>query len=363
MIVVAGNPRSGTSIMMRCFVEALGADRIIGDKFPQERSRKEYLERIAKEPARRFELLKYIFDKSPDNSDETMAKVKDMNPNGFWECPFTVRGVRWAANDRAAELIAKVESEDSKKPYVVKLVNSGLRATRGNYVDKVVYMRRHPRDIAKSQERLKRSSKFTLSDGAVVDLYEGVVINDPVFYLTSTRQFAEWCESNKGIPMLQVDYDKLIDTPADTLREIGAFVGEDLIGASSVINPKLRRSKVRDGDTDELWTQAEDVHSALIREDWGGIMEIVDDPKGACSKRHSTWICPRLRATVAYGNCVSCIKGDEGMIRGGISRADANGWDWRVEPCAFECGMDPDRDTYINLLESVARNHWIPFAG
>ena len=31
---------------------------------------------------------------------------------------------------------------------------------------------------------------------------------------------------------------------------------------------------------------------------------------------------------------------------------------WSVEPCMFEVGMDPDRETHLTLEESIESNFW-----
>jgi hypothetical protein len=273
MIVVAGNPRSGTSLMMRCFVEAVGEDRIIGDEFPQLIRKQQMMEQAPEESDAHYRARMYLMAKYAENSEEVDEKMKDMNPNGFWECPFTVRGIRYRPG--VQDLIKQMDDEDPEKPLIIKLVNSGLFSSDPRYVGKVIYMLRHPRNIAKSQERLQREQKFTLKDGRVVDLYEGQKIHDPQFYLQSTTQFAQWRLENSDVPLLVMHYDDLVADPESELKKIAEFTGiDDLTKASSIINPKLKRSEWDLSIKSDLWEPAEAVHECLLKEDYQGIVDI-----------------------------------------------------------------------------------------
>jgi len=359
MIAIAGNPRSGTSLMMRCFLEAVGKDRIMGDEFPRELRQDKMREKGEKESDAHFTARMYIYDKYPENDEEATEKFKDMNPNGFWECPFTVRGIKYRPNVK--ELFEQMDNEDKKKPIIVKLVNSGLFASDPKYIDKVVYMVRHPRSIAKSQERLKREQKFTLVDGREVDLFEGAKVHDPRLYIQSTTQFARWKLDNPDVPVLFVSYDDMITEPNKELARIAAFSKISKIKKSaSLINPKLKRSEWDMTKESTMWSDAEAIHECLAKGDFQGIIDVTSNSKGAFAKQNLTFTCVRLRAAVAYNNCITCRRdNDTTFIESGIDRAIANGWDWYSEPCLFECGFDPDDESPMTILESIKKNHWI----
>ena len=361
MIVVAGNPRSGTSLTMLLFKTALGEERIIGDEFPQKTRRELFVKKQDGESEEHYRARMYAYTCNPDNSEEALNKSIDMNPNGFWECPFTVQGIK--NNRHTRDLIEQIENEDKDNPYVIKLVNSGLFNSDAKYIDKVIYLVRHPKNIAKSQENLKRSMKFSLK-GKDYDLYDGVVVNDPLFYLQSTCQFAQWKEENKDVPTLFIEFDDLISNPAEELEKIALFTGEpDLIKAAKMINPKLRRSTEVVEETEGLWAEAEQVHKWLRSGDFKSIVEYAKDPKTWKSKRDLVLTCTRSRCAVAYLNCFDCrFKQDKEFIQNNIKRAELNGWDWRNEPCLFECGFDPDDEEPLTLEESIRTNHWLPFA-
>jgi hypothetical protein len=358
MIVVAGNPRSGTSLMMRCFVEAVGMDRVMGDEFPQVKRHEAMLKQGEEESDAHYAARMYVSEKYPENSEEAVEKAKDMNPNGFWECPFTVRGIGYKPG--VTDLIKQMEEEAPKNPLIIKLVNSGLFASEPKYVTKVVYMLRHPRNIAKSQERLQREQKFTLKDGRVVDLYEGQKVHDPRFYLQSTTQFAQWRLANPDVPLLIVHYDDLVADPEAELKKIADFTGvPDLAGSSSMINPKLKRSEWDMSIKSNLWEPAEAVHECLLKEDYQGILDVVSDPEGEYTKMNTTFICARLRSAIAYNNCVSCRTDmNKAFIESGKKRSNANGWQWWEEPCMFECGFNPCDKSPLTVAESIKNNHW-----
>ena len=361
MIVVAGNPRSGTSLMMCCIVKALGEDSIAGHKFPQEANKEIAIAKMAKVAPLARAIRTYTRSKYPQNSDEAMAMVKDMNPNGFWECPFTVTGIAWRNNPDIQSLLQDIDDGTIK---AIKLVNSGLYATDPSYVDKVIYMVRSPQNIAKSQERLRREAKFTLKDGRVVDLYEFGVINNPKFYLANTSKYAKWRVQNPDKEVLQIHYDDLVKTPAQTLSIIGEFASiANLSDSASLINTSLNRSVVDLPTEGDGWAEATTVHNKLLNGKFQDIVNILEDRKSYLSRTTAIYTCLRARAAVVYSNCVACRNNlDAEFITTGITRADVNGWDWRNEPCAFECGEDPFNESPKTIEESIADNHWLQFA-
>ena len=356
MITVTGNPRSGTSLTMLLFATAVGEDRILGDKFPQ-------LDRSKKKkdiPNEIEEIVEYIKDKYEDKKEDELKKSIDMNPNGFWECPFTVHGISWGPVDKIKELIKKIKEEEYYNKYIMKIVNSGLLRSDPEYIGKVVYLVRHPYDIAKSQIRLKRSQKFTIGKKEV-DLYNDVIVNDPLFYIQSTIQFAKWRVDNPGKEVLFVGYDELISDPENTLKKMADFTGiKNLIDSKKVINKKLQRSKTEHKFIPGIWEDAVKIHEMLLDENFQGIIDYSKRKDTWLYKRTATWVCLRIRSATSYMNCYDCYhKRDKDFIKTGIERAEANEWDWENEPCAFECGFDCERESPISIEDSIKNNHWI----
>ena len=76
VIVVSGQPRSGTSLMMQT-MEILGLD-IWGEKYPQEVKLEEVLEGVESDEERQ---------KITENFESRLKHAKKMNPRGFYEVP------------------------------------------------------------------------------------------------------------------------------------------------------------------------------------------------------------------------------------------------------------------------------------
>ena len=146
MIVISGCPRSGTSLLMDCMRHTFGDDRIMGAKFPQEKNLQD--KQYENEDDNAFETrmhLSSIFNKDKiEKAQKDFELIKDMNPNGFWECRYSVAGIKW-----------HIGFKDNPKT-IVKVVSQGLPQTDPRYVDKMIYMLREPHQVAKSQERLRR---------------------------------------------------------------------------------------------------------------------------------------------------------------------------------------------------------------
>jgi len=200
MYVVSGCPRSGTSLMMEIFRTALGDARVIGRKFPQEAR----LDLVEGDTAEMREYRRLVLTTLKGHDVE---KTRDMNPDGFWECPFTVKGIHYHSSTKG--LLRTVGSED--KPYVCKVVSQGLAGSNPIYVDGVVFMLRHPEAVAKSQERLVRSFKVKRpGSGEVIDLLENAVIRSPQMFIEVSLLAAQWFSDHPEIPVYIVNYEDLL---------------------------------------------------------------------------------------------------------------------------------------------------------
>jgi len=198
MIVISGVARSGTSVMTNIMLELLGEDRLIGSKFMGNDVKKEPMQGPMKEP---LPIHKYLRQKKKETRQEKARKklqipnkaqerreqrkkkfesMKDMNPNGFYECPFTVQGLYW--RPQVHGLFAKIEAME-KEPFC-KIVSNGLLKSDPTRISKIVYMLRDPREVAKSQEKLTRPKTLPMPDG---EKY-----HSPDFFITATVQFCRW---------------------------------------------------------------------------------------------------------------------------------------------------------------------------
>ena len=129
MIIVTGEPRSGTSLMMR-IVDSLGLE-IAGEQQPGE--------------------------KRPDRNKKRKERAEYLNPEGFWEVPGVVsRGIKTE------------EQVEEYKDKVIKIVTGGLSNTVKpaiDKIDKIIFCLRHPREVAFSQQKLVSGVEVAKKEG------------------------------------------------------------------------------------------------------------------------------------------------------------------------------------------------------
>lgn len=328
MIVVSGCPRSGTSLMMLLLKEALGEDRVIGEKWPMDKKHEDsHVDACAN----------YLKLKNDPDYKVNLEETKKMNPNGFWECSWTVNGIQWS--DPAP-----------LKENFVKIVSQGLSKTNPEYVDKLIMMVRHPWAVSKSQKDLKLPLPIHARNKDV-----GNVTTD--MFVSVTIGVSDWIlKYNPEI--LLVEFEELISSPKNTLKKVSDFLGEgDWESAEKVITPKLKRNYPIRPDERDCWDHALDIYNLLKDENYKGVLEY---RKNITPNHPTGFKCPRMSAPANSVICDQCI--NEKFVRDKfINRATAKGVDWQNEPCLWECGMNPDRDSYtpLTIEESIKNNHWI----
>lgn len=356
MIVVSGCPRSGTSLMMDLLRVALGEDRLIGAKFPQEERYQEFLKRQEDEHPNRHAMRLYIARKLRPNTKREIEKSRDMNPNGFWECLYTVRGVRYRFHD--TERLAELLAEDDDKLSVCKIVSQGLAQSDPQYIHKVVYMLRHPRAVAKSQEKLRRKS-FLNADGQEVNISDELQIHTPEMFINVTAAAARWMLKYPDVPVHFVHFDELLEEPEDVLTAVREFLGcsEDFTEAIGRIDRRLNRSKPEPEHEDPLWEDAEFVYDHFVDGEYQAILDYLDEPKRAVHREQRRWHCVRAGQIMTEKHCKLCR--ERAVVRENMKlHAEDQGVRWRSEPCAFECGFDIDNDEPLSMEESIANNFW-----
>ena len=346
MIVVSGCPRSGTSLMMDLMRTALGEDRILGTKFPREGDLNP--EQHEEEPDHMYQIRQYLWEKNKEEIIKDFNESKDMNPNGFWEMLYSVQGCYYRFRD--ADRLDKLLKEDESNMSVCKIVSQGLINSDPRFIDKIVYMVRHPRAVAKSQERLKRN--FPLKE------MEDWVIHTPEMFINVTGLAARWLVKNPK-PVQLVFFDELMTDPKEIMLDLKEFIGGgDFDKASEKIEPKLNRSKPED-IPNKLWEEAENVYEMLCIEDFEGIVEYLKDPKLQIhrSPDKRRWRCLRTGSITVEDQCNNCVASEK--VRYNFRKqAESVGIDWRNEPCLFECGMDMDREQYKTIEQSIKENTW-----
>jgi hypothetical protein len=244
------------------------------------------------------------------------------------------------------------------------------------YIGKIIYMIRHPRAVAKSQERLVRGFDIINPQGRIQNIFEGLVIHTPEMFINVTLQAAHFFLENPEIPVRFYHFEELLESPEETMDEMQEFVGRgDYSKAYDLGQQKLNRSKHEDVEND-LWEDAEFVYDALCsaaklvntgnREGATPLFqEIVDrigDPKSKTARQQRNWRCYRAKMNVNESVCRQCMNNPAtrgNFMTNSESTSGRVARHWTQEPCLFECGFDLDREEHLTFEESIENNFWI----
>jgi hypothetical protein len=335
VIVVSGCPRSGTSLMMDCIRTEFGEERIIGKKFPQINIK----ERFPGETDDEFESRQYLIKVTNPNMDRDFVLSKDLNPNGFWECAYTVNGITWHLN-----------MPDLKNKFC-KIVSQGLFKSNPNFIEKIIYMLRDPRQVAKSQERLNRFPFASYED----QMNANFSVHTPEMFIQVSYQACKWFLENDSVPLHIINYDDLINNPDKIFKNISIFLGEGDF-SNNPINKRLKRSNA-DLIRNDLWEYADTIYEFMKVKDFNKVVEYFEKNSNFIMKEKVSTFCTRLRQTIAYNQCLDC-KSSCDLVKNFISVAESRKINWKNEPCMFDCLTDP-LSGHISMRESIENNHWI----
>jgi hypothetical protein len=373
-IVISGCPRSGTSLTMKIHQAMYGEDKILGFEFPQEQREKAYDEDMDEDvPEHAKSLRNYMKDKQEKIRATQMSAAErqyhDMNPGGFWECAFSVIGIFYQWHMRQELAAAR---EDWK---IVKVVSQGLNNSDVEYINKIVFLLRHPRAVAKSQERLVRFMGVQGAEGEIHNLFDKFVIHTPEMFIEVTLQAMVFLLGNRDIPFLIVNYEDILNNPAETIKKIYDFnnVPGDLEEGIKKVDPKLNRSSKTDSIEHPMFEDANYIYEAMLdfkiliengytEKAYNRLkiaLEYMQDPKRDYHKQTRQWRCFRAKEATDYGRCVECMTNPE--VRAQLrAQSEAQHGSiaeyWKREPCLFECGLDPERKKYMTVEESVENN-------
>jgi len=355
MFIVSGCPRSGTSLMMDLMRVAYGEDRIVGKKFPQEEHMEQMLQQGPNESDALYATRMYILSrrKDQDKVQKELEHAKDMNPNGFWEMLYTVKGVRYRFHD--LDNLEKYKNE--KKKSFCKIVSQGLVQSDPQYIDKIIFMVRHPRSVAKSQEKLVRPSPIgNLSDIKIDG--EDIKIHTPEMFINVTGGVSNWILRYPNVHIHYVLYDDLLEDPDTVLTGIQEFLGEDgnIQDAAKRIDKKLRRSLPENVDCD-LWEDAEFVYDNFVKGQHKEVVEYLKRPDIATNRANMKFPCFRSGQQAQHSICDICRGENPSYIKNQRVQAVQKGIDWKKEPCIYECGYNP-LSKALTVEESIKNNFW-----
>jgi hypothetical protein len=307
-VIVTGSQRSGTSLMMRCMRDLMGEDNIIGTKFPNEHRG---VKRTVFDTDETYAFKQYGFEQDRDSREKDLEISRDMNPNGFWETPFVMRGIYYspAFEDVLSDILSRGSS------VALKLVSQALANSDPRFVDKVVLMARDPLSVAISQRRLRRELFVKDPNGNSVNLWDhiGEVVT-PNLFMSVSISLARWMRKHPYIPVHVVDYSELMRNP--------------------------------------------EVFDFLREQDWDSIISFSKDALTRYSKANHEWKCVRNGMNANIAICEACMS-DTLYVEGFKRVANDLGIPWKERPCAFECAYDLDRNAYVTIEDSIKNNHWL----
>jgi len=353
MIIISGCPRSGTSLMMDIMRETFGEKRILGKKFPQDQKIKYYNNQAPKETNGQYDIRKYKQElnerKSGINPVKDFEETKDMNPNGFWEMLYTVQGCFYRFKDANNLEILLKEKEKS----ICKIVSQGLINSDPQYIDKIIYMIRHPRAVAKSQERLKRNLPSFQTEKGIKHLEDEVTIHSPEMYINVTIQAAKWLLKYKNKEVLFLHFEDLLEQPEKELKRVQSFLNEgDFTESIKRINPKLRRSYPQDVKNN-YWEISEKIYKAFSEKDYRKVISFQTEYSKLKQDTEKSWFCERVNRMTYTTGCKSCYS-DARVKKRLAKSATERGINWENLPCLYEC-----ENKGISIKDSIKNNNWM----
>ena len=349
--VMAGVPRSGTSLLMGCMLKQYGPDIVIGTDTTIEMP--ENLERDDV-PAKIYDIVNYNYKNfRRQQAEERRIKARDMNPTGFWETGFTVSGLTWQY--RIRERLAKLTSGEEKA--IMKIVSGGLLQSDPRYIGKVVYTLRAPKKASKSQERIRRGPQINGDSLSELARKDGYVVNNPEMFIKNSYQAAKFFVENPDIPVFLYNYDLLIDDPETTLKDIVAFVDGSEVKQETIdfVDKTLRRSKPEDIET-EIDEEAEVVYQLMSQKKFKEVVDYVSDESRNIHSFGNRFYCSRLGRDVVKAECRMC-KSDPEHRKQFKHTAIRKGIDYTKLPCTYECGFD-EKSEPLTPVQSIENNFW-----
>jgi hypothetical protein len=250
MIIITGEPRSGTSLMMR-IIDSLGLE-IAGEQQPGE--------------------------KRPNRNKKIQERSEYLNPEGFWEVPGIVaRGIR------TEEQVKKYEDK------AIKIVTSGMIHTIEpaiDKIDKIIFCLRHPREVVFSQQKLISGIEVAKKDGwefspenmeVDYDRYIGIVGG----YILKSVKTDLWDKT------LVVEYADLINDASREIKRISKFL-------EVAYNPEtknlIRKDLYRSVKVPEIDKLADNIYRSTKIKDFSEVLEPIEKFLEEKRIKNTSWL-------------------------------------------------------------------------
>lgn len=236
MIIVTGEPRSGTSLMMR-IVNSLGLE-IAGEQQPGE--------------------------KRPDRNKKRQERAEYLNPEGFWEVPGVVsRGIKTE------------EQVEEYKDKVIKIVTHGLSSTVKpaiDNIDKVIFCLRHPREVAFSQQKLVSGIEVAKEEGwefspENMEVDHGRYIGTVGGYILKSVKTDLWDKT------LVVEYGELINNGWSEIKKISNFLE---VPYNSETKNLIRKDLYRSVKVPEVDKLADNIYRSIKVKKFDQVLEPIE---------------------------------------------------------------------------------------
>ncbi len=346
--IVSGSARSGTSLMMNILKETFGENRIIGRKWPMEEQISYVTKQGKNESDEEFKIRMYTYDRVHKEDDKKrFDHAKKMNPNGFYEDGrFSVRGLSYGPDTH--DIFKKINESEDKK--ILKIITPGLIKTDPIYIDKIIYMVRHPASIAKSQD--DRTSNFEIIEGGKKkNLMEDVQKFSPREFINDMLRISNYVLKN-NMDMFILKYEEMLQYPDKVLSQVSDFLSDgDFSKSKNIIDTSLFRNKSHNVPDTEEWNDAIKIFELFLDRKFEDII------KNYTNKHiDKSWYCHRTMSVMVEGHCKSC-KNNPKFREVLKKRATDAGIDWGNEPCIYECAYT--KGDKFTIEESIKNNFWI----
>ena len=218
-------------------------------------------------------------------------------------------------------------------------------------------MIRHPREVAKSQERLNRTLMVLDKNNRPINALEDAKIHSPSMFIHVSLLAAKWFNANHHIPVHVTLFDDVLFNAEDTLTKVTDFLGEgEIWNALPRIRKDLKRSSPEHIESD-LWEDAEIVYEYLLKKEWGKIIEYFKESRATTEER-KRWYCTRRGSMASRLDCERCLSNP--IVRNNFRKTSTDkNINWGKEPCMFEVAFNSKAKTHLTIQESIEKNFWL----